>query len=116
MNKEPIHVIGAEPAGLVAAINLAKNGYPVTVYVMNKDAGRRFNGDYQGIKNWPTEENARQFLQDVGIETNFRLYVMGIRMKEFGYRVTEIIDKKQGIIWQKFNSNADDNYFIIRLL
>ena len=71
MNEEHIHVIGAGPAGLVAAINLAKNGYPVTVYEMNKDVGKRFNGDYQGIENWSTEEDARQFLEAVGVETNF---------------------------------------------
>lgn len=29
MNKEQIHVIGAGHAGLVAAINLTKIGYPV---------------------------------------------------------------------------------------
>ncbi|SHG37654.1 Dehydrogenase (flavoprotein) [Fodinibius roseus] len=72
MKKEHVHVIGAGPAGLVAAINLAKNGYPVTVYEMKEDVGTRFNGDYQGIENWSTEEDARQFLQTVGVETNFR--------------------------------------------
>ncbi|MGK7370121.1 MAG: NAD(P)-binding protein, partial [Candidatus Halalkalibacterium sp. M3_1C_030] len=71
MNEEHIHVIGAGPAGLVAAINLAKNGYPVTVYEMKEDVGTRFNGDYQGIENWSTEEDARQFLEAVGVETNF---------------------------------------------
>lgn len=39
---------------------------------MHKDVGRRFNGDYQGIENWSTKEDTSQFLEAVGIETNFR--------------------------------------------
>lgn len=72
MNSEHIHVIGAGPAGLVAAITLAKAGYPVTVYEMNQDVGQRFNGDYQGIENWSTEEDTCKFLESIGVETNFR--------------------------------------------
>lgn len=52
----------------------------------------------------------------INSEVNFRIYVIGIRMKEFGYRIIEIIDKEEGIIWQKFTSEDDDSYFMIRLL
>jgi len=72
MNTEHVHAIGAGPAGLVAAITLAKNGHPVTVYEMNNDVGKRFNGDYQGIENWSTEEDAREFLEAIGIAMDFR--------------------------------------------
>jgi hypothetical protein len=44
------------------------------------------------------------------------VYVLGIKMKGFGYQVIEIIDKSQGIIWQKFTSEDDDSYFVIRLI
>tara|TARA_R100000908_G_C3751482_1_gene146052 strand:- start:1084 stop:1839 length:756 start_codon:yes stop_codon:yes gene_type:complete len=47
---------------------------------------------------------------DIGV------YVMGIKVKGFGYRVIEIIDKDRGIIWQKFTSEDDDSYFVIRLI
>ena len=71
-SNEHVSVIGAGPAGLVAAINLAKNDYPVTVYEMKQDVGTRFNGDYQGIENWSTEEDARAFLEAIGIAPDFR--------------------------------------------
>ncbi|MEO9886036.1 MAG: NAD(P)/FAD-dependent oxidoreductase [Balneola sp.] len=76
-NKEQIHVIGAGPAGLVAAINLAKNGYAVTVYEMKKDVGTRFNGDFQGIENWSTKEDAYEFLDAIGIAPDFRFAPYG---------------------------------------
>jgi len=40
---------------------------------MNGDVGHRFNGDYQGIENWSTEEDALEFLETIGLESNFRL-------------------------------------------
>ncbi len=58
--------------GLVAAINLAKYGYAVTVYEMTKDVGTRFNGDFQGIENWSTKEDAYEFLDAIGIAPDFR--------------------------------------------
>lgn len=72
MKKEKIHIVGAGPAGLVAAINLARNGYPVTIYEMKDDVGKRFNGDYQGIENWSSDIDARQFLNQLGLANNFR--------------------------------------------
>ncbi|WP_445664349.1 hypothetical protein [Fodinibius sp. AD559] len=52
----------------------------------------------------------------INSEVDLGVYVMGIRMKEFGYRVIEIIDKNHGIIWQKFTSDDDNSYFVIRLI
>jgi flavin-dependent dehydrogenase len=72
MNTEHISVIGAGPAGLTAAINLANNGWPVTVYELKQDVGTRFNGDYQGIENWSTEEDAHKFMESIGIAPDFR--------------------------------------------
>lgn len=72
MSNEQIHIIGAGPAGLVAAINLARNDYSVTVYEMKEDVGTRFNGDFQGIENWSSDEDALAFLAAIGISVNFR--------------------------------------------
>ncbi|MDZ7660524.1 hypothetical protein [Fodinibius sp.] len=44
------------------------------------------------------------------------VYVVGIKVKGFGYRIAEIVDKDLGIIWQKFTSIDDGSYFVIRLL
>ena len=55
MTKE-IEIIGAGPAGLVAAINLAKADYKVAVYEEKPDVGHRFHGDFQGLENWSSEE------------------------------------------------------------
>ncbi len=77
MKKEHTHIIGAGPGGLVAAINLAQAGYPVTVYEMYYEVGKRFNHDFQGIENWSTEEDAQEFLKHIGISTNFRFAPFG---------------------------------------
>jgi flavin-dependent dehydrogenase len=66
-----VTVIGAGPAGLSAAIVLAKHGYGVTVYDKSPDVGHRLNGDFQGLENWSSEEDVTQFLRDVGIDLNF---------------------------------------------
>lgn len=42
MNTEPIVIIGAGPAGLMAAEQLAKKGFNVCVYEQNKAAARKF--------------------------------------------------------------------------
>lgn len=71
MNDRRVHIIGAGPAGLVAAINLARDGYEVTVHEQKKDVGGRFNGDFQGIENWSSEEDASDFLKTIGVFINF---------------------------------------------
>jgi hypothetical protein len=43
------------------------------------------------------------------------VYVLGIKVKGFGYKVLEIVDKDRGIIQQKFTSE-DGSYFVIRLI
>ncbi len=71
MQDKIVHIIGAGPAGLTAAIQLAKLGYDPIVYEQHSDVGSRFHGDYQGIENWTTKEDARFFLQKIGIDVNF---------------------------------------------
>ncbi|WP_445737246.1 NAD(P)/FAD-dependent oxidoreductase [Mariniflexile sp.] len=72
MNSKTVNIIGAGPASLVAAIQLAKNNYAVTVHEMKNDVGTRFNGDFQGIDNWSTYEDAHDFLKSIDISINFK--------------------------------------------
>lgn len=67
-----INVIGAGPAGLVAAINLAKAGFAVTLHEAASGVGHRFHGDFQGIENWTAAGDAREFLNRINVEANFR--------------------------------------------
>lgn len=67
-----IDVIGAGPAGLVAAINLAKAGMKVTLHEAAARVGHRFHGDFQGIENWTTVRDVKDFLGRINIEVNFR--------------------------------------------
>lgn len=68
---ENIKIVGAGPAGLSAAINLAKEGYDVDVYEQNKDIGQRFYGDLQGIENWTKNENVLDEFCKMNIDINF---------------------------------------------
>ena len=67
-----IDVVGAGPAGLVAAVNLAKAGFAVTLHESAPRVGHRFHGDFQGIENWTTEDDVRKFLKRINVEINFR--------------------------------------------
>ena len=68
---DTIQIIGAGPAGLTAAINLAKADRDVVVHEQNSDVGLRFNGDFQGLENWSTREDTIDFLSSVGVSINF---------------------------------------------
>jgi len=71
MKDRTIHIIGAGPAGLVAAINLANAGYDAIVHEQHDDVGSRFNGDFQGIENWSSRKDAKLFFQEIGLQVNF---------------------------------------------
>ena len=68
---EEIKIAGAGPAGMTAAVNLARAGYKVTVYERHPDVGHRFHGDFQGLENWSTVRDVREELADQGIDVNF---------------------------------------------
>lgn len=67
----PVEIAGAGPAGLAAAITLAHAGRKVIVYETQKEVGHRFGGDFQGIENWTTREDALTVLEKLGITTEF---------------------------------------------
>lgn len=69
---ENVKIAGAGPAGLSAAINLAKAGYEVDVFEKNHDVGVRFHGDLQGLENWSREKDIIDELSEMNIKsTNF---------------------------------------------
>jgi len=69
--KEIAYIVGAGPSGLTAAITLARNGYPVTVYEQHSDVGYRFHNDFQGLENWSSDTDVLTELRSFGIEQDF---------------------------------------------
>ena len=70
-NEGHVEIAGAGPAGLAAAITLAKQGQHVIVHETHKEVGHRFGGDFQGLENWTTEKDVLVELQDLGLTTDF---------------------------------------------
>jgi len=66
-----IKILGAGPAGLTAAIVLQKAGRQVQVYEKNRDVGRVFYGDLQGLENWSEERDVLEEFQALGLAVNF---------------------------------------------
>ena len=69
--RAPVSISGAGPAGLAAAITLARAGVPAVVHELRRDVGGRFHGDYQGIENWTTRGDVLAELAAIGIESSF---------------------------------------------
>ncbi len=66
-----INILGAGIAGLTSAINLAIQGFNVTVYEKNNCVGSKFNGDFQGLENWTSDKDIISFLNEINIDLNF---------------------------------------------
>jgi flavin-dependent dehydrogenase len=78
MNNKQIHIVGAGPSGLTAAINLARAGFKTIVYEKYSDVGIRFSGESQGLEIWSMKENVNgeyHFLLDenLGLEVYDRV-------------------------------------------
>lgn len=71
MPKKTINILGAGPAGLSAAIVLAKAGQDVHLHERYDIIGKRFQGDLQGLENWSLKENVLSQFQNFGLDINF---------------------------------------------
>ncbi len=69
--ERPIRIAGAGPAGLTAAIVLARAGRAVEVHEARDRVGHRFIGDFQVLENSSEATDATVLLRDLGIEINF---------------------------------------------
>ncbi|MCB2141355.1 NAD(P)/FAD-dependent oxidoreductase [bacterium] len=72
MDQQPIQIVGTGPAGLTAAIFLARHGRSVTVHDRSHRVGSRFGGDFQGLQNWVWRDDTLEVLRSLGIEVLFR--------------------------------------------
>lgn len=66
-----VSILGSGPAGLTAAINLAREGFQISVYEMNQDVGQRFNGDFQGLENWTVDEDVLRSFKKMNIKSDY---------------------------------------------
>ena len=80
-----IGILGAGISGLTAAINLARNGYRVSVYDQKADCGKRFRGDLQGIENWSSKGDVLEDLASMNIKVNFDCYPFSSLLLSNGY-------------------------------
>lgn len=71
---ETLHVVGAGPSGLAAAIAAAKAGLRVVVSERHPTVGGRFHGDFQGLENWSVAADALEELRALGIEPTFEAH------------------------------------------
>jgi flavin-dependent dehydrogenase len=89
---QPILIAGAGPAGLAAALTVAKAGRQAVVYERHPEVASRFHGDFQGIENYSTRGDALEELRAIGIEPDFEVtpfpeaVIYDDRGREFRYR------------------------------
>lgn len=69
-SSKTFEIAGAGPAGLAAAITLARAGVKVVVHEAKPDVGWRFGGDFQGLENWTSTRDVLDELNSLGIETS----------------------------------------------
>jgi flavin-dependent dehydrogenase len=71
MDPRTIHIVGAGPAGLAAAITVARAGHRAVVHELGRDVGSRFRDDFQGLENWSSDGSVLDELRAAGIEPTF---------------------------------------------
>lgn len=71
MSERALRIQGAGPAGLCAAIVLARAGRAVEVHERQHAVAHRFSGDLHGVENWSEAQDCVTELHALGIETSF---------------------------------------------
>lgn len=66
-----VEITGAGPAGLAAALTVAKQNVRAIVTERHGEVGQRFHGDFQGLENWTTTGDVLDELAAIGIEPTF---------------------------------------------
>jgi flavin-dependent dehydrogenase len=82
----PIKILGAGPAGLTAAIVLARAGKPVVVYERGSNVGGRHHGDLEAFENWTSIEDVWDEFSGWGLVRNFSstpLYTLTVYGPDF---------------------------------
>ena len=72
--ERPVRIAGAGPAGLSAAITLARAGFPVEVHERGPRPGCRHHFDYQAIENWSSNEDALERIDRLGLDLDLPSY------------------------------------------
>ena len=65
---DAIHIMGAGLSGLAAATILAQAGRDVHVHDIRADSGARFDGDFQGIENWTSDNDFIDDMRSWGLD------------------------------------------------
>jgi len=70
-DRTPVHIVGAGPAGLVAALTVAQSGRHAIVHERALAVGTRFHDDFEGLENWTTGRDVVDELASFGIAIDF---------------------------------------------